>query len=136
MAWTGGCACAAIRYVAEAPPTWASYCHCGICRKLSGAPYMAWVEFSPASVRWAGGNIGEYHSSPGVLRRFCRTCGTSLTFEADGVMFIALGSLDKPEDISFGAHTYTAFRLPSITRTDALPQYPGPIGGKGGKPIP
>ncbi len=27
----------------------------------------------------------QYLSSPGVIRRFCSKCGSSLTFEADGL---------------------------------------------------
>ena len=45
MDWTGGCLCGSIRYRASDAPHWASYCHCGMCRKVSGAPFMGFVEF-------------------------------------------------------------------------------------------
>ena len=135
MDWTGGCLCGAIRYRSSAAPEYASYCHCGMCRKASGAPYSGFVQFPDGAVEWTKDEPAQYHSSAGVIRRFCSTCGSSLTFEADGVMFIALGSLDAPDQVELDCHTYTKFRLPQIHLADGLPQHPGPAGGKGGRPI-
>jgi len=135
MEWMGGCLCGAIRYQASEAPCFASYCHCGMCRKISGAPFSGFVEFPKGAVEWLDGRSQEYRSSPGVIRRFCQACGSFLTFEADGVVFMTLGSLDAPENVRFDCHTYTDFRLPGITLSDGLPQHPGPVGGKGGRPI-
>ncbi|MCP5373191.1 MAG: GFA family protein [Hyphomicrobiales bacterium] len=134
MEWTGGCLCGAVRYGSDAAPLWASYCHCGMCRKVSGAPYMAFVEFPAGALRWTAGQARAYTSSDGVVRRFCGACGGSLTFEAEGLVFIALGSLDAPERVQVQRHCYTRDRLPGIKLADGLPQFPGPFGGKGGKP--
>jgi len=106
-----------------------------MCRKVSGAPFTGFVEFPKGSVDWLDGRPGVFHSSPGVSRRFCPNCGSFLTFEADGVTFLTLGSLDSPKNVRFDCHTYTDFRLPGITLTDDLPQYPGPAGNKGGRLI-
>ena len=135
MEWTGGCLCGSIRYRASDAPRWASYCHCGMCRKVSGAPFAGFVEFPPGSLEWTKGRPQPYHSSEGVVRRFCAACGSSLTFEADGVVFLSLGSLDRPEQVNVNCHTYTSSRLPGIELADGLPQLPGPVGGKGGRPI-
>ena len=135
MDWTGGCLCGAIRYKSSEAPHFASYCHCGMCRKSSGAPYAGFVQFSEDAVQWLEGRPREYQSSPGIIRRFCGDCGSSLTFETEGVMFLSLGSLDKPENVRFECHTYTNTKLASIDLTDGLPQHPGPAGGKGGLPI-
>ena len=135
MEWTGGCLCGAIRYRADAAPKWASYCHCGMCRKASGAPFMGFVEFPQGTFEWTQGTPDEYESSKDVIRRFCGICGSSLTFEAGEVLFVSLGSLDCPEHVDFNCHTYTTAQLPQIKLADGLPQYPGPVGGKGGRPI-
>jgi hypothetical protein len=134
MEWTGGCLCGAIRYRASDAPQWASYCHCGMCRKVSGAPFMGFVEFPAGTLQWAQGQPSQYRSSDGVIRRFCRNCGSSLTFEADGMVFISLGSLDFPEHVVVERHCYTKDRLPGIELADGLPEFPGPFGGKGGRP--
>ena len=135
MEWTGGCLCGAVRYRAGAAPDYASYCHCAMCRKASGAPFVGFVQFPQGSVAWTRGEPAQYRSSPGVTRRFCAGCGSPLTFEADGLVFMTLGSLDQPEQVAFDCHTYTSSRLPAITLADGLPHYPGPRGGKGGRPL-
>ncbi len=135
MEWTGGCLCGSIRYRASEAPHWASYCHCGMCRKISGAPFTGYVQFPEGSFVWTQGKPSQYPSSSGVTRRFCGDCGSSLTFEADGVLFLTLGSLDFPEQVAFDCHTYTSSRLPGIELVDGLPHFSGPVGGKGGRPI-
>ena len=135
MEWTGGCLCGSIRYRAGKAPQWASYCHCGMCRKVSGAPFMGFVQFPEGSFEWVLGQANQYRSSDGVTRRFCSTCGSSLTFEADGMVFISLGSLDRPEDVVVERHCYTKARLPGLELADGLPHFPGPVGGKGGRQI-
>ena len=134
MQWTGGCLCGAIRYRASDAPQWASYCHCGMCRKISGAPFTGFVQFQAGTFEWTQGQLIRYQSSNGVIRRFCGTCGSSLTFEADAVLFVSLGSLDSPDQIDVKCHTYTKTRLPGMALTDGLPHFPGPVGGKGGRP--
>ena len=133
--WTGGCLCGSVRYRASAEPQWAGYCHCGMCRKASGAPFMSFVQFPDASVDWTKGEPGRYQSSTDAVRRFCGNCGSSLTFETGGLLFIALGSLDSPERVTVESHCYCKNRLPGIKLSDGLPQFPGPVGGKGGLPV-
>jgi len=135
MGWGGGCLCGVVRYEADKAPVYASYCHCGMCRRVSGAPFTGFVEFPKDAVRWLTGRPAIYRSSPGVVRRFCQQCGSFLTFEADGVIFFSLGSLDTPEIVTFVCHTYTSARLPGMALDDGLPCYPGPAGDKGGRPI-
>ncbi len=135
MDWTGGCLCGAIRYRASEAPKYASYCHCGMCRKVSGAPFTGFVEFPEGALDWTQGQLEVYRSSQGVLRRFCGTCGSSLTFEADGILFVSLGSLDFPERVAVKCHTYTDSQLPAIKLADGLPNFSGPASGKGGRPI-
>ena len=44
---TGGCFCGAIRYEARGTPFDETNCHCSICRRTPGAPFVTW--FSPRS---------------------------------------------------------------------------------------
>ena len=135
METTGGCLCGEIRYRASEGPVWASFCHCGMCRKVSGAPFMSFVEFADGVFAWTKGEASQYVSSGGVVRRFCRNCGGSLTFEMDGRTFISLGSLDHPEAVEIQRHCYTRFRLPNVKMADGLPEFEGPAGSTGGKPV-
>ena len=40
---TGGCQCGGVRYVLTARPTGSSICHCRMCQKAGGAPFMAFT---------------------------------------------------------------------------------------------
>ncbi|MGI9434972.1 MAG: GFA family protein, partial [Geminicoccaceae bacterium] len=106
-----------------------------MCRKASGAPFAGFVEFPEKRFQWTEGQPRPYASSSGVIRRFCSDCGSSLTFEADGIFFISLGSLDTPEQVVFNCNTYTGSCLPGVIPADGLPQCAGPAGGKGGQPL-
>jgi hypothetical protein len=134
MEWTGGCLCGSIRYRASEAPQWAAHCHCGMCRKLSGAPFCTFVEFPAGIFEWTQGKPAQYQSSNRVIRGFCPNCGSTLTYEPDELFFISLGSLDQPEHVQIESHCYTKSQLPFIKLADGLPHYPGPRGGKGGRP--
>ena len=45
MEWTGGCLCGAVRYRASADPLRVVSCHCGMCRRTSGAAFLTFVHF-------------------------------------------------------------------------------------------
>ncbi len=130
--WQGGCLCGAVRYQCTDAPTWASYCHCWMCRRTSGAPYTSFVQFEKGEFQWAGSKRRRYQSSEVAQRGFCGSCGSNLTFEVDGLVFITLGSLDHPEKVQVQQHVYTQNRLPGVKTNDGLPEFAGPFGGKGG----
>jgi len=96
---------------------------------------MSFVRFPDGALSWTAGTPKGYVSSDGVVRKFCGDCGGSLTFEAEGMVFIALGSLDRPEDIEVERHCYTKFRLPGLKHADSLPEFEGPAGDAAGKPV-
>ena len=122
----GGCACGAVRYAVAGPPKWASHCHCRDCRRVTGAPYVTYAGFLAPQVTWEGTAPLRYHSSPGVTRRFCATCGTPLTYEGDrwpDEVHILASTLDDPSRITPQAHVYVAQKLPWVHLGDGLPRY-------------
>ena len=50
----GRCLCGALRFTAEGPPKWTSYCHCQCCRRHTGAPVSAYAGFEATKVRLDG----------------------------------------------------------------------------------
>ena len=95
---TGGCQCGAVRYRLSAEPTGANICHCRMCQKASGGPFMAFggVRLSEFSV--SSGAIATFSSSDIAERGFCSRCGTPLTYRELGSdrVSVTLGSLDEP----------------------------------------
>jgi hypothetical protein len=45
---TGGRFCGAIRYQANGTPFHATNCHCSICRRTTGAPFVTWFSLRPS----------------------------------------------------------------------------------------
>lgn len=119
--------CGAVRYRAEGPPTNPTLCHCATCRRAAGAPLVAWVSFPRASFVFTSGQPGEYPSSRHVVRTFCRSCGTTLTYAhahfADEID-VATCSLDRTEEFPPADHTWVSERMPWLNLNDGLPTYP------------
>lgn len=120
----GGCHCKAIRYeVNQVIET--GYCHCSICRKLSGAPALAWALATKENFQLLTGNPTEYASSELATRSFCPVCGSQV-FGLIGVLeifWINLGTLDKPELVKPQTHICAADQVSWFSLDDSLPRY-------------
>ena len=122
---TGGCLCGAVRYRSTKPLIDAGYCHCTICQKSCGAPFVAWVSVPKQGFAFTQGMPSEYASSAQGRRQFCPTCGTQLTFtrtdshEKD----ITVTTLDQRDEIVPEYHIWTAHQASWLQVTDELPRY-------------
>lgn len=95
---TGGCQCGAVRYRVGGPVTLAGVCHCRMCQKAGGNFGMAF--FRAPDLNFTRGAPAAFQSSPGVLRGFCRDCGTPLFMLYAGEPHdVTIGSLDRPDDV-------------------------------------
>ena len=136
MALTGGCQCGAVRYRLDAAPTGANICHCRMCQKAGGGPFMAFAGVKPADMTWTRGSPETFASSDIAERGFCAGCGTPLTYQALGAdrIGVTIGSLDDPGEVApvkqFGAESQlpwlaTIFDLPMSAHAAALrPEFP------------
>jgi hypothetical protein len=123
----GGCLCGAIRYRALGPAYGITHCHCRTCRRASGAPFVSWAGFDRDKFTFSRGGPVVYASSPEVLRTFCSSCGTPLTYQRTDTpdsIDVTLGSMDDPEALRPEDHTWTESRLSWISLNDRLPEYP------------
>lgn len=96
---TGGCLCGAVRYEAAGPFHNASICHCSMCRKAGGGPYLAFASLPRAALRFIAEAPTLYRSSSTASRGFCGRCGTALTWQGDtspAEIDLAIGTLDHP----------------------------------------
>ena len=93
---TGGCQCGAVRYRLEAVPSGTHVCHCRMCQKAGGAPFIAFVPTSSLVI--TRGALSIFKSSVIAERGFCAACGTPLTYRSlpGNLTAVTLGSLDDP----------------------------------------
>jgi hypothetical protein len=127
MEWTGGCLCGAVRYRATADPVRAVICHCGTCRKVSGAAFLSFVHFPKDAFTWTSGAPTRYRSSAYAERGFCPQCGSTLTMHEDVLddrVQVSLGSLDRPEAVQPDDHVWSESQLPWLVISDDLPRFP------------
>lgn len=99
---TGGCQCGAVRYRLDAVPGGSNICHCRMCQKAGGSPFMAFTGVSTDKFVVTKGEIARFASSDIARRGFCSACGTPLTFEgAHGRhVSVTIASLDDPNAVA------------------------------------
>ena len=123
----GGCLCSAIRYRISEIPLFSSICHCVTCRRASAAPTVAWLTVTRAHFQILSGSPHVYRSSQGVVRQFCRTCGSQLSYEntmSPNTIDITTISLDNPNAFPPTMEVWLEHRIPWQAPNQTLSQYP------------
>lgn len=123
----GGCFCGAVRYRVNAAPSDVAHCHCGMCRRTSGAPFVSWLTVPRSAFTLSAGAPAELRSSGPALRRFCAACGTALTFQREDApswIDVTVGSLDDPAAVTPRRHIWTDSQLSWLHIEDDLPRHP------------
>lgn len=98
MERTGKCMCGAVSYTAKGLEPKLGACHCGMCRRWTGGPYLS---VGTSDVAWAGDDqITTFKSSDWAERGFCKACGSALFYRVTapgpyhGQLHVAFGTLD------------------------------------------
>ena len=120
---TGGCQCGRLRYALSAVPRDVSVCHCRMCQKAVGGPFVALALVHANEVTWTRGKPGVFRSSTIATRLFCADCGTPLAYVGDekGDIELTTGSFDQPAAVVPTRATGTENKLPWIDGLASLP---------------
>ncbi len=123
--YEGGCFCGAVRYRFQARPLAVSHCHCAMCRRAVGAPFITWITVPSQTFQWTTDALREYRSTPEVRRGFCANCGTTLSYTNDShpeEIDVSAATLDDPALVTPDDHLWFGSRLPWIDLADKLPR--------------
>ena len=101
-AYTGGCACGAVRYQIPGEPVFMNHCQCRDCQHSSGTGHGSYLTFAADGVQLSGeatqwrkpGDSGNVKT-----HGFCPNCGSPvyLRFAAmPGIFTVHAASLDDP----------------------------------------
>ena len=99
-ALTGSCQCKHITYSSTSLPTHFTNCYCLTCRKVSGAPFVAFGGFPTSAITWISGydTLTKTSYSKFAERAHCAKCGTpiymSYKFRPENIS-ITSGSIDE-----------------------------------------
>ncbi|QRG05294.1 GFA family protein [Xanthobacter dioxanivorans] len=109
---TGGCLCGRLRYGVRRVQS-AYWCHCTMCRRVSGAGALPWATVMRQDFAFTQGTPATYASSPGVVRAFCGTCGSPILFDmaAEAAVDVTLGTLDDPDAVRPDHHIWAETAL-------------------------
>jgi len=121
---TGGCQCGAVRYRLLAEPTGVNVCHCRMCQKAGGGPFMAFGGVRTTEFIVTRGAISTFLSSDIAERGFCAQCGTPLTYRGLGGdrVSVTLGSLDNPNAAEPSTQLGVESRVPWLERSLSAPE--------------
>src|SRR3972149_2108198 len=122
----GGCFCGAVRYRITGQPARVTNCHCTMCRRTSGAPFVSWAIAGKSSFAFTTGEPARFASSADGIRKFCPRCGTPLTCELAShpdVVDVTVCSMDTPEAVVPQDHIWTSSQLPWVGLADGLPRH-------------
>jgi hypothetical protein len=125
---TGGCFCRFVRYRIDASPFHEANCHCTICRRTSGAPFVTWFSVPRAAFTLMSGEPTSFSSSDHGERTFCPRCGTPLTFSSRRTMSeidVTAGSLDEPQQVPPKIDIFVSTKLPWVVLDEDLPNFSG-----------
>ncbi|PYE84393.1 GFA family protein [Pseudoroseicyclus aestuarii] len=104
---SGGCLCGSVRFTAQGADEQFNACHCRMCQRWVGGPFMA-VSVPAEGLAVTGDwHIGTYQSSCWAERAFCRQCGSALWYRVTDpgkrerdVFEVLLGLFDDPSGIA------------------------------------
>lgn len=98
----GKCLCGAVSVTAKTVSKSLGVCHCSMCRKWGGGPWLG-VECGP-EISWQGQeNLVAFPSSAWAERGFCKQCGTHLFYRLKEPLqyFVAAALFDDIADFEF-----------------------------------
>jgi len=130
--YTGQCACGAVKFEFDKDPDFVASCHCLDCKKASGGEMATFFGVPQGDFTLISGKPKSHHyiaaSGKGLDRNFCPECGarlfTSNLESFPGLVFVTLGSLDRPDLIEPKLEMFTKRRL-KWAKPLALPQFEG-----------
>ncbi|MCX7355558.1 MAG: GFA family protein [Alphaproteobacteria bacterium] len=123
---TGRCLCGAVRYLARGTPKSVSNCHCAMCRRASGGPFITFARYAEDQVEFTSGAPAWYRSSEDAERGFCPSCGGSLAYreaKRSDSIWLTVAMMDNPRDLAPQYHIFTDSMLPWLRIDDDLPRH-------------
>ena len=119
--YEGGCLCSQVRYVAREAPLGARICHCRLCQKAQGSPFLAQASFPKRSMTITG-QTGQHQSSRRLIRHFCPNCGTRLFIDVAALELRGLNGCLLPDE-AFQAQYHMQCQFAVRPVSDNLPHY-------------
>lgn len=124
----GRCLCNAVGYEITAAPFDCCYCHCSICRRLTGADKGCYGTIRKEDFSWVSGEglLIVYAQNDRIKRMSCSICGCYLVSThslAPGNYYLSLGCLQSDKTIKIDYQQFVASKAPWTHLDPAIKQY-------------
>ena len=133
-AYTGGCACGAIRYEVPSEPISMLHCQCRHCQQKSGTGHGSYLTFMQRGTVKLQGDATHWNitGNTGVVktRAFCPSCGSPVYMTIDvapDIFVVHAASLDdpsrfKPQKVMYSLSGYAWDHIdPALPKFDKMP---------------
>ena len=125
----GGCSCGEVRYRLASEPLFTHCCHCLNCQRQTGSAFVINALIEADRVELLAGVPQpvdvprEDGSSQRIFR--CPTCHVAVysDYGRPDVLFVRVGTLDQPSQVTPDVHIYTRSKLSWITLPDSVPAF-------------
>lgn len=121
----GSCLCGEVTYHVVGSPVLMYHCHCGMCRKATGASFATNVviRLIDFTINAGADNLSSFESSPGKRRYFCARCGSPIyshSRESKDIVSLRCGTLDTDPRVRPTVHAYVDSKAPWTVLHDDL----------------
>jgi hypothetical protein len=124
---TGRCLCGTIRFGLREKLAPVGFCHCSLCRRVSGVASNAVLNVRRDRFAWLAGedNVQTYANETGWKSLFCRTCGSPAPHVLSGGarVLVPAGLLDGDLDLERSGHIFVGSKARWDVIADDAPQY-------------
>jgi hypothetical protein len=125
----GGCSCGVVRYRLMSDPLFTHCCHCLNCQRQTGSAFVinALIEADRVALLAGEPQAVDAPRDDGSVQRIyrCPTCQVALYSEygRPDVLFVRVGTLDRPEEITPDVHIFTRSKVSWVTLPDSVPAF-------------
>lgn len=122
----GRCLCGEVKWRHAGTLSHITHCHCAMCRKAHASAFATYVIGNKSAFGFDCGEdaIGQYESSSGFIRSFCKHCGSVVpNANFDDIVAMPAGGLDGDLGMEPSAHIFAKWKAPWHAITDDLPQH-------------
>ncbi|PWC13028.1 GFA family protein [Brenneria corticis] len=118
----GHCLCGGVTISTAHPVTEVTACHCGMCQKWGGGPFMSVDCKDDISIEGEE-NITLYRSSDWAERAFCKVCGSHLFYKllSPATYFVPAALFDDRSGQEFVAQIYIDNKPPYYSFSQSTP---------------
>lgn len=103
----GTCLCGAVSVTATPEKHEVGACHCNMCRKWGGGPFME-IDCGSGASFTGEDNISLFSSSDWAERGFCKSCGTHLFYrlKETGQTMVPVGLFESQDGLNFTGQVF------------------------------